>query len=56
MNHKYAILILDNQLRLVKFTTKEDLNNMLSDLEKAKRPYQVLKNHGDVWSIMEHYV
>lgn len=54
MDHKYAVLILD-KLRLVKFSTKEELNNLLSDLEETKRPYQVLKNHGDVWSIMEHY-
>ena len=55
MKYKYALLIL-NKLKLVKFQTKDELNQLISDLEETKRPYQVLKNHGDVWSIMECYI
>ena len=55
MKYKYAILTLD-KLNLFKFSTKEDLNNLITDLEEQKRPYKVLKNWGDNWSISEHCV
>lgn len=52
MNHKYAILRLDI-MKLTKIITKDELKDMIKDLEKEGIPISVYKNHGEIWSEME---
>ena len=49
---KYAILILDN-IRLVKLGSKDEAIDMAADLLTKGIPFDVLKDHGDVYSKME---
>ena len=49
---KYAILRLDI-LKLIKYSTKDELQDMISDFERDNVPIQVYKNHGAIWSVME---
>lgn len=51
---KYGILRLDT-LRLIKFNTKDEMKNLFTDLEKHKIPYEVFKDHGEVYSRMEQW-
>jgi hypothetical protein len=51
---KFGILRLDN-LRLIKCNTEDEMKNLFTDLENKKIPYEVFKDHGDVYSRMEQW-
>ena len=54
IKHRYAILILD-KIRLIKFTNKDEFENLFQQLENDARPYECFRLMGDYWSRMEQY-
>ena len=54
MDYKYAILILD-KIRLVKFGTKDEFENLFQKLENEKRPCECFRKMGACWAKMEQW-
>lgn len=51
---KYAILRLDI-MKVIKIGSKDELQNQIADFRKENIPFDVFKNHGNIWSKMEVY-
>ena len=54
MNHKYAILRLDN-IKLTKYLTRDEVSTAIQAFRASFIPIQVVKNCGTVWSLVEVY-